>query len=211
MYDQRKAKVHISPIIPQARFQRRAHRMLEGNWTEKLQCFRCRRVLQFDQFAPLRDYNTEIGILYLHPYCRLCREGLKSQWAKHPLVTPKLQLFVHRSMIGLRKGADNRGLIFGITEDDVIGQFVGQNGKCALTGVGLELTRASNVDLARRSLSVDRVDPSGHYTVDNIQLTCRIVNIMRMDMSIAEFGTWCARVMQHAFEQRDRESEVAPG
>ena len=47
------------------------------------------------------------------------------------------------------------------------------------------------------NLSLDRIDSSQGYTEDNVQLVCRIVNIMKNDLSVDEFVGWCKLIEVH--------------
>lgn len=91
----------------------------------------------------------------------------------------------------------------GVTADDILEMLVAQDGKCALTGVPLKYWATVSRKFFREPtlISVDRIDSSANYTRDNIQLVCAIVNQMKNDMSSAEFGYWCKRVVLHALSQ----------
>ena len=47
------------------------------------------------------------------------------------------------------------------------------------------------------NLSVDRINPEGPYTRENIMLVCSTVNIMRRNMQIDEFVMWCRMIAEH--------------
>ena len=44
---------------------------------------------------------------------------------------------------------------------------------------------------------LDRVDPSGGYTIDNVVTCCRRCNIAKNDMPVGEFNAWVERVYTH--------------
>lgn len=72
-----------------------------------------------------------------------------------------------------------------------------QNRLCALSGVELTCKRKSGT-IYRTNASVDRIDPKGPYTKDNIQLVCVAVNKFRIDMDIEEYINWCRKVAYNA-------------
>lgn len=43
---------------------------------------------------------------------------------------------------------------------------------------------------------IDRVDPSGGYTLDNVTPACIICNRAKSDMTIVEFTAWVKRLTQ---------------
>jgi hypothetical protein len=49
--------------------------------------------------------------------------------------------------------------------------------------------------------SIDRIDPKGPYTADNIQLVCAILNKFRIDTSVEDFINWCKKVSDHALRE----------
>ncbi|MHA2068889.1 MAG: HNH endonuclease [Candidatus Thorarchaeota archaeon] len=44
---------------------------------------------------------------------------------------------------------------------------------------------------------LDRVDPSGGYTIDNVVACCRRCNLAKNNMSVGEFNEWVERVYTH--------------
>lgn len=53
-----------------------------------------------------------------------------------------------------------------------------QNGKCKLSGETLSLQSKSNY-----IISIDRLDSTKGYTIDNIQLVTKIVNLAKNDLT----------------------------
>lgn len=72
-----------------------------------------------------------------------------------------------------------------------------QGGRCALSGVPLTCTLERGVKCPTNS-SIDRIDPKGPYTRDNIQLVCAVINKFRVDTSIQDFISWCRKVANYA-------------
>ena len=73
--------------------------------------------------------------------------------------------------------------------------YEAQNGLCALTSV--PMTWETLNGRVATNISMDRVDSSIGYEEQNIQLVCRIVNIMKHDLSVNEFVGWCKLVEQN--------------
>lgn len=91
----------------------------------------------------------------------------------------------------------NRGAL---TADMLLALLDKQGGKCALSG---ELMTCDLVKGVRSptNASIDRINPKGEYTADNIQLVCAIINKFRIDTSVAEFIDWCKKVSDYALRQ----------
>lgn len=70
--------------------------------------------------------------------------------------------------------------------------FLRQRGKCAVTKYPMVYVGKRE---RQRVASLDRIDSRKGYHVENCQLVCRAVNIMKNDMTMFEFRFWCASVV----------------
>lgn len=83
-----------------------------------------------------------------------------------------------------------------LTVQDLMAILEKQDYKCAISGV--TLTKQLNKGMKHfTNASVDRIIPGGPYTLDNIRLVCRIVNVMKWNMSDAELKEWCRRILNN--------------
>ena len=78
--------------------------------------------------------------------------------------------------------------------------FAKQNGKCAITGIDLELETGTNKPNPNRC-SLDRIDSLRGYNHRNVWLVCSWVNIMKHTMDMHEFKTRVA-ILQSAFDDK---------
>lgn len=81
----------------------------------------------------------------------------------------------------------------GLTVDHLIDLLKLQEYKCALSGVELSCFKKRGVNF-KTNASIDRVDPKGPYSPDNIQLVCKCLNSFRSDLSVEDFIDWCKKV-----------------
>jgi len=79
--------------------------------------------------------------------------------------------------------------------------YVKQKGKCALTGY--ELTAIRGKENFPTNVSIDRIDNSKGYTIDNIQLVCRKANTMKGEETQSELLDWCTAILQLAGRPKD--------
>lgn len=70
------------------------------------------------------------------------------------------------------RGAKDRGLEFNITIQQTWEMFIKQNRKCALSGLELTFYPES-------SASLDRIDSTKGYTIDNVQWIHKDINLMK--------------------------------
>lgn len=92
----------------------------------------------------------------------------------------------------LQSGAKSRNLVFEITKENAWEQFVKQNGKCALSGIEVVLAeKTKDLKSGLQTASLDRIDSSRGYVIDNIQWLHKKVNQMKWDSETNEFLRWC--------------------
>lgn len=82
-----------------------------------------------------------------------------------------------------------------ITAEDLMELYRKQEGRCAISGESMTFHVGKGRTLTNCSL--DRIDPLGVYTTDNVQLVCHVVNIMKHNLSEQDFILWCKRIAQN--------------
>jgi hypothetical protein len=92
-------------------------------------------------------------------------------------------------------GAPARGILVLIDKDDLLGRCLEQANNCAITGVPMTF-ETKDITSKRTQASVDRIDSRGNYSVNNIQIVCNIVNLMKHDMPQTDFLQWCALALK---------------
>lgn len=97
--------------------------------------------------------------------------------------------------ITLRHGLKRRPTENPATIDDLMGKFAAQKGRCALTGIPMTWRKGT---VLPTSISLDRIDPTGGYSADNLRLICHAVNAFRGRMSDAQMFEMARRLIGHA-------------
>ena len=116
-----------------------------------------------------------------------------------------------------KKRAEDKGLEYDITAEDLQRLYELQDGKCNYTGVPLKIkterkhtkrlernrvarmeSNDNNTYHNRDKASVDRIDPSRGYTRDNIHLIRVHVNYAKLDMTEEDFFSMCRSVVTRA-------------
>lgn len=145
--------------------------------------------------------------MLLHPYCNRCRDQLAGKWLGHPKYSIAADTFFGSLHQRCKANAASRGIVYAIRKDDIIGLWVEQDGKCALSGIEmmLEVGRGVRNDTA---CSVDRLNSTGPYVTGNVHLVCGIVNIMKNDLSYSRFVALCEKIVRH---QADKVEELQRG
>ena len=101
-------------------------------------------------------------------------------------------LFVQR-LNGCKSRATAKNLDFDLTLDYLEALWEKQKGKCAVSGIPMTL----NIDNGRNpyNVSVDQINPSGGYTIDNIQLVCMCVNQLKSDFDMEIIFNICKNIL----------------
>jgi hypothetical protein len=99
---------------------------------------------------------------------------------------------------GIVHGASVRGIPLEVTLAEVEELLVKQGFRCALTGLLITLPE-SGKDIKRRTstASLDRIDSSKGYTLDNVQWVHKCVNYMKGKMDEGEFVEMCKAVAKN--------------
>lgn len=105
--------------------------------------------------------------------------------------------------------AAKAGREFSIDVCDLEALYDKQRGICALTGETLTLPVKASGDFSY-NVSIDRVDSKLGYTVCNIQLVTKEVNIHKFDMSNEAFVELCRKVVAYAREEKQLELPLEP-
>jgi len=104
----------------------------------------------------------------------------------------------NRYFVRLCARSFNRG---GLSPSTLIKILEKQNGKCALSGVELTCVLQKGI-ISKTNASIDRIDPKGEYTLENIQLVCAVINKFRIDTPLEEFKEWCRKVAEYAVHKK---------
>lgn len=88
--------------------------------------------------------------------------------------------------------AETRKLEWVLTIDNVADVYEKQNGLCALTDESIVFPEVGHPNKA--IASIDRIDSTKGYTLDNIQLVTRQVNMMKQSYSQELFIDTCLKV-----------------
>lgn len=85
-----------------------------------------------------------------------------------------------------------RHIPFCLTIEEAWDLFLKQERKCSLSGVEISFSeRNKKYGAETNTASLDRIDSSKGYTIDNVQWVHKVVNIMKMSLSQDEFIQWC--------------------
>lgn len=82
-----------------------------------------------------------------------------------------------------------------LTLESVLTIYEQQEGKCAITKLPLTFIKVPGLKKVNTNLSIDKINPTEGYTLENIQLVCHHVNIMKNILSMDELKDWCQNIL----------------
>lgn len=96
----------------------------------------------------------------------------------------------------IRRSATARNLEFSVTIEQVWELYESQNRKCALTDIPIYFETEDDIEDERGTASLDRVDSSLGYFIENLQWVHKEVNCIKMDLTQERFIELCVKVAE---------------
>lgn len=176
--------VHCS-VCGQAGHRKTRHKPII---TEKT-CFECKKTFSVNDFYTL---NTGRGYTKYSSRCKKCEiNDNKIRLDK----SPQSRASTLYSSAKTRCKIEN--IPFLIEKKDIINQYNNQRGKCYYTGVSMSPARKTE-----NLMSLDRVDPLGGYTKENIVLCCWNINEMKKNRTENKFIEMCKNIFEFSTNRK---------
>lgn len=105
----------------------------------------------------------------------------------------------------LIRGAKDREIKFDVTRKQLTELITSQNYKCALSGLQIFFTRGSTELRSKVTASLDRIDSSKDYTIDNVQWVHKSVNIMKQCLTDKQLFDFCKTIYLNLKEKYDND------
>lgn len=112
--------------------------------------------------------------------------------------------FLRKKFLDLKRSANERGIPFTASEREIEEIIIQSNGRCALTGIPLEVGTSTRHPF---KMSIDRIKASEAYKYDNLRVVCFSVNV-----AIGEWGDSVLEAISMGYmQQRVREASKTIG
>jgi len=150
-------------------------------------CYKCKEAKPLDSFAVSNHPKNTLKRTYQCKCCAKAESALRRE-------TP--EGFMNQLWTNLIGNAKRRGIEVHINKQDILDMYNSQEGLCNVTG--LPMQKSSNTIQKRNpfAASVDRIDSAGGYTLDNIQMVCGRVNLMKLDGTSEDLEFWCSHIIK---------------
>ncbi|RTL07635.1 hypothetical protein EKK58_00240 [Candidatus Dependentiae bacterium] len=133
--------------------------------------------------------GTSLPPVQLHLRWQGCGEVSKTYWSR------------------TRARAQKDGRAFTLSIEDMNNLLMAQEKKCAISGLPIETTKRHRYK-TKATASLDRIDSSKGYTLDNVQWVHKHVNRMKHTFDQAYFEDLCRRVNETTLQ---RTASIAQG
>lgn len=97
----------------------------------------------------------------------------------------------------IKKSAKKRKIKFNLKIKDIWHLFVQQNRICKLSGTKLVFAKKAENWYKETTASLDRINSSKDYTIDNVQWIHKDINRMKMDLDENNFINWCEIISKY--------------
>lgn len=153
-----------------------------GKITFKCEC-QCGKIKDFVAYNLSNGISTSCG-------CSQYPKGASSKYWKG---FGEISSF---SFSRIRAGATRRNIDFEISIEEIWKLFLEQHRKCNLSGIALSFSSCRRLS-KNQTASLDRIDSSKGYTIDNVQWIHKDLNEMKMAKSQEEFVNYCKLVAKN--------------
>ena len=150
-------------------------------------CTSCNKIRKTTQFELFKDGN----------YRGVCRDCVLAQRAKKTSATP--EAYLKTVYVQLKSQRRKQGIEFPLAHEDLCQMWETQDGRCALSGVLMTHHRDGALGDGKQkdlNASIDRVNPQGPYSRENVQLAAARVNIMKHTLGEEMFVWWIKNIYE---------------
>jgi len=178
--------------------KRKTTKYIQRDLDGSLYCYICGKFLPDNNFD---DSPQESDVFYRNGKDKRCRNCKKDQYLNRRLRNrgrKDLDRILLERWHGMKDRAIKKNFELNISLDEIKTLWNKQEGKCAISGI--DMTYIFNGGRIPTNVSIDRIDSSRGYTIDNIQLVCMAVNQMKNDLSMDYLYFLCDSVLKHKKE-----------
>lgn len=166
-----------------------------------LYCYKCRK------YKPINLFDCNSNNWYRANRDRRCKECKKLQYLKRRencRGKKDLDRMLLERLHAAKDRAKIHNLEFTITIEDLKKMWINQDGKCALSGI--DMTYIFNKGRIPTNVSIDKIDHTKGYILNNIQLVCMACNQMKNDLTELELYNFCKLIVNNYESKNNKKS-----
>jgi len=185
----RTGKYGRSSQCKECRNQQRKHlKYIRAHDNQVIYCSRCQRNLTADNFYT--DKSSSNG---LQTYCKQCQKTITEHY------NATFDGYMSALYLNLMKDAKKNKVEVNLTKEDLYNLYDKQNKLCSVTKF---IMTANNKQergkkSSLRNISIDRINHDKGYIIDNIQLICYGVTLLKLKFTPDELRTFCLAIINN--------------
>ena len=161
-------------------------RNADGTRRRKQPCKRCYN----DALLRHRADNPQVNQAWIEANRPTLRQQARANYKRR---RANLRGWLTTNLTTRRQQCRKARIIFDISVDQILALYDQQNGRCALTG--RELIWGVDSNRGPDTLSVDRIDATGPYIIENVRLVTHWANVARQRYGDEELFAFCEAVL----------------
>lgn len=148
----------------------------------------CKKCLITFPVSEFRFQKNRHGNLNVYTYCKSCVAKQQFSYRSERLKIQTVEHFIQSLLTTCRIRAKKKGILFELTVNDILVKLVSQQFTCCYSSLPLTHKPGDN------RFSIDRIDSSKGYTVENTVLTTGVLNSMKGAQTVENFVAMCGKV-----------------
>lgn len=159
-------------------------------------CIRCNEEKPYTSFPKNYGRTPKNNQRKREAVCTPCRIKRKNELISSCPERYIKNLFVHLN----NKRGKVQGFNIIVTLEELIGLYYKQDGKCALSNITMTYNKdgtGKDNEYAQTNISIDRINPSGNYQIENLQLICNQVNFIKHVLKQEDLLFWVKAIYEH--------------
>lgn len=173
--------------------QQQKNDLLSKEWKDgKLLCHICGEYKDQSEFQQHKYYAYRN---HKEKRCRACKQKQNKEARTKYSDETKLLKVLQERWFGARDRANNKGVPFTITKEDLLKIWKQQEGLCNISKIPMTY----DLDNGRvfTNVSLDQKNPGQGYTINNIQLVCSAVNQLKSNWDMNTVLYICKQVLNN--------------
>jgi len=115
------------------------------------------------------------------------------------------KVYLRRCLTLAKHRSKKRGYSdFNLTNEQLFVLWEQQRGKCAISGVMMTHHLGGHGQIRDMNASIDRIDSSKGYTIENVQLVTTRVNAIKGDLSHSDLNWWIRSIYDNLMRSQKR-------
>jgi hypothetical protein len=167
-------------------------KFIQKDSCENLICYNC------NKYLPLDCFDTNKTAWFREYKDRRCKDCKNKQYLNRKLLDHN-RISLNRILLsrwhGLKDRANKNGYKVTFDWKYLKDLWDAQEGKCAISGINMTYEMFNG--RIPTNVSVDRINSSLGYEIDNIQLVCMAVNQMKSDMTTEQLLFFCKQIVNN--------------